>query len=231
MRAIYQFGKTKRLSCISHLDLQRFMQMALRRTQLPVAYSQGFNPHPLLSFASALAMGWTSDVELMDIKLAAPITPEFALEQMKSALPPDLPIHAVRFVEDSHPALMAKLQMADYVISLTGEGVSAIVNAIEGYLKQTEVIAMRKTKSGIKPTDIRPWSVAVDSKQTDVGYNIYARLALTERATLKPDLLLRVLAERAGTEDYRANIHRTALLTPSADGQAVVDLFEYDAQF
>ena len=114
MRAIYRFGKTKRLMCMSHLDLQRFMQMTLRRTQLPVAYSQGFNPHPLLSFASALAMGWTSECELMDIKLSENVDEEFALTQMRGALPPDLPLLAVRLVADSHPRLMARLQMADY---------------------------------------------------------------------------------------------------------------------
>ncbi len=56
MRIIYEFGKKGRLRFISHLDLQRFMMRALRRTDLPVAYSHGFNPHPQMSFASALAM-------------------------------------------------------------------------------------------------------------------------------------------------------------------------------
>ena len=57
MRIIYRFGKLGRLRYISHLDLQRFMMRALRRTDLPVSYSQGFNPHPQMSFASALALG------------------------------------------------------------------------------------------------------------------------------------------------------------------------------
>ena len=91
MRAIFEFGKKGRLRYISHLDLQRFMMRALRRTDLPVAYSQGFNPHPQMSFASALAMGWSSDVELMDIRLTTAVNADHALAQMSAALPPEMP--------------------------------------------------------------------------------------------------------------------------------------------
>ncbi len=228
MRAIYQFGKTRRLMCISHLDLQRFMGMALRRTELPVAYSQGFNPHPVLSFASALATGWTSEAELMDIKMAQSVSEAFAFTEMMKALPPDLPLHAVRLVDDRHPALMARLTMADYRVSLTGDTAQAVADQVPEYLAQREVIALRKTKSGEKQTDIRPMSVIVEPKQTEDGFEIYMRLMLTERATLKPDLLLRVLSARAGAEVPAARIHRTALLGLDGSG-APVDLFRLEA--
>ena len=57
MRAMIRFGKQPRLRFISHLDLQRFFQRALNRTGLPIAWTQGFNPHPIMSFGSALALG------------------------------------------------------------------------------------------------------------------------------------------------------------------------------
>ncbi|MDL2205956.1 TIGR03936 family radical SAM-associated protein [Eubacteriales bacterium OttesenSCG-928-N13] len=214
MRILFEFEKHARLRFISHLDLQRFMQMALRRTNLPVAYSQGFNPHPQMNFASALAMGWTSDCEILDVKMAEDITEDFAHQQMAAALPPDLPLRRVRCVDDSHPKTMAILMMADYEITLAGDGAEQVVNAIPGFLAETEVLAMRKTKSGEKQTDIRPMSVMLKSIQTDVGFRIDARLMLKETATLKPDLLLKVFAERAGLADLPAavNIHRTKLL-------------------
>lgn len=68
MRCVFRFGKLDRLRFVSHLDLQRYMQRALNRSGLPVAFSQGFNPHPVMSFASALAMGWESEYEVLDIK-------------------------------------------------------------------------------------------------------------------------------------------------------------------
>ncbi len=222
MRALFEFRKLDRLKFVSHLDLQRFMQMALRRTDIPVAYSQGFNPHPSMSFASALAMGWTSDCEILEVKLASPVTEAEAFDQMSSALPPDLPLRRVRLIADEQPKRMAIVQMSDYVISLSGEGAGEICSAAPGFLAERSVMALRKTKSGEKLTDIRPWSVSVEAKQTEVGYELLARLLLTEPATLKPDLLVRTLADRAGVQPPESvRYHRTQLWALDKKGQPV----------
>jgi len=242
MRALYQFKKLSRLKFVSHLDLQRFMQMALRRTELPVAYSQGFNPHPVMAFASALAVGWTSECEIVDVKLSEKVSEEFAFSQMAAALPPDMPLRRVRLVEDGHPAMMASLRTAEYRILLGGEGALAAAAAIDGYLAESSVIALRKTKSGEKPADIRAMTIALATEQTEV-YNengkpteyancvnnstsvcidaggpaeapvaLRATLMLTEKATLKPDLLVSTLAARAGVATPSMQIHRLRLM-------------------
>ncbi len=208
MRMIFEFGKTGRLRFISHLDLQRFMQRALRRTDLPVAYSQGFNPHPQMAFASALAMGWSSDVELLDVKLTEAVDEEHAREQLDQALPPEMPVYRARLVEDRFPALMAKLVWADYRIELTGETVPALLSAVDGYMAEESVMAMRKTKSGEKEADVRKMTASLRVE----GNALFARLMLTESATLKPDLLINVLSQRAGVEAPEARIYRLALL-------------------
>ena len=250
MRALYQFAKLSRLKFVSHLDLQRFMQMALRRTELPVAYSQGFNPHPVMSFASALAVGWTSECEILDVKLAKSVTEEFAFSQMASALPPDMPLRRVRLVEDSHPAMMASLRTARYRIALAGEGAPKVIAAVEGYMAESSVIALRKTKSGEKPADIRPMTVELvasqsaagkdgsiqtgvpecisnntsvclnPQKQTEDAWLLWTTLMLTEKATLKPDLLVSTLAARAGAEVPDMQIHRLRLMGEGARGAA-----------
>lgn len=217
MRAIFEFGKLGRLRYISHLDLQRFMHRAIRRTELPVAYTQGFNPHAKLSFASALAMGWSSDCELMDIYMAAPVTEDFAFAQMAAALPPEMPLKRVRLVDDRHPALMAQLKWADYEIATD----MPLGEAIVEYMSRTQVLAMRKTKSGEKEADIRPMTQAL-SLENGI---LRARLMLTEPATLKPDLLLHTLCEIGGVEEGAARIHRTALLAEKSDGN-IVSLFD-----
>ena len=217
MRMIFEFGKTGRLRYISHLDLQRFMQRAARRTDLPVAYSQGFSPHPQMSFASALAMGWSSDVELLDVKLTEAVDEEHARQQLDNALPPEMPVYRARLVEDRFPALMARLIWADYRIELSGESASAVIDAIDGYMAEESVIAMRKTKSGEKPADIRKMTASLRAE----GNVIFARLMLTEQATVKPDLLIRTLAERAGVEAPEARIHRTALLAVEKNGSVI----------
>ncbi len=213
MRVLYRFAKKERLRFVSHLDLQRFMQRALNRTSLKIAYSNGFNPHPILSFASALAIGWTSEYELFDIKLAEPVSRNVAMEEMERALPPDLPILDARLVEDKHPALMGQLVMADYAIRLAGD-VAPIHAAMEEYWAQDVVLAMRKTKSGEKQTNIRPMSILLEKEPT----GLYARLMLTERETLKPDLLVATLAKMAGVELPQTRIHRLLLLGMDASG-------------
>ena len=221
MRMLVRFGKKSRLRFISHLDLQRFMMRALRRTDLPVSYSQGFNPHPQMSFASALAMGWASTAELMDIKLTESVDPDHALEQMRSALPPEMPVYSCRLVEDRHPALMANLVMADYRIELKGADAEKIVGAVDAYLAEETVMGVRKTKSGEKEVNIRPQTISLTAE----GNALLARLMLTPEDTLKPDTLVGVLASRCGAVDYECAILRTALLTRRESGE-IVDLME-----
>ena len=183
MRAMIRFGKQPRLRFISHLDLQRFFQRALNRTGLPVKYTQGFNPHPVMSFASALALGWTSEYE-------------------------------VRRVDDRHPAPMALVCAADYAISLSGAGAEAALQAVDEFLAREQVMAVRKTKSGEREVDVRPLAIELVRD----GAGLRARLKLTERDALKPDLLVRTLADIAGAEEPEARIHRLCLLGADESG-------------
>ena len=214
MRAMIRFGKQPRLRFISHLDLQRFFQRALNRTGLPIAWTQGFNPHPILSFGSALALGWTSEYEILDVKLSAPMGRKRTEEAMRAALPVDLPVLEVRMVDDRHPAPMAMVRASDYEITLSGETAAATLDAAEEFLRRESVMAVRKTKSGEREVDIRPMALLLE-REGDV---LSARLMLTEKDTLKPDLLVRALAEIAGAEVPEMRIHRRGLLGEDGSG-------------
>lgn len=214
MRAMIRFGKQPRLRFISHLDLQRFFQRALNRTGLPIAWTQGFNPHPILSFGSALALGWTSEYEVLDVKLSAPMGRRRTEDAMRAALPVDLPVLEVRMVDDRHPAPMAMVRASDYEITFSGETAAATLDAAEEFLRRESVMAVRKTKSGEREVDIRPMALLLE-REGDV---LSARLMLTEKDTLKPDLLVRALAEIAGAEVPEMRIHRRCLLGEDESG-------------
>ena len=215
MRAMIRFGKEPRLRFISHLDLQRFFQRALNRTGLPIAWTQGFNPHPVMSFGSALALGWTSEYEIVDFKLAAPMGRKRVEEAMRASLPVDLPVLDARLVDDKHPAPMAMVQASDYFIQPLGESAGKILETVPDFLNRECVMAIRKTKSGEKEIDIRPLAISVQTCEN----GIRARLTLTERDTLKPDLLLSSLCEMAGIEVPEVRIHRECLLGRDASGE------------
>lgn len=217
MKIWFRFGKNERLRYVSHLDLQRFMQRALNRTELPIAWSQGFSPHPVMSFASALAMGWTSEYEVLEVKMAAEIDPMDAARAMTKALPPDMPVLEARALPDiGVPAPMALLRAAEYRVTLSGEGSERAVAQIPAYMAEECVMAMRKTKTGEREADIRKMTLSLSP---DGERAFLARLSLTEALTLKPDLLARTLCSRADVSECGIRIHRITLLGEDAGGE------------
>ena len=214
MRMLVRFGKKPRLRFISHLDLQRFLHMALNRSGLPIKYSEGFNPHPLMAFGSALALGATSEYEILDVRLNAPMGRKRCEEAMRFALPEDLPVLEVKLVDDRHPSAMSQVYASDYRITLSGETAEDIKNAVPAFLAAEEVLAMKKSKSGEKEINIRPLALSLEA----VEEGISARLMLTEKEALKADLLIKTLASMAGVEVCDVRIHRKTLLAKDAQG-------------
>lgn len=214
MRMIVSFAKTAQVRHLGHLDLMRSMQRALRRSGLPIRFSQGFNPHVLLSFASPLPVGASGGEELMDIAMQEEVTVEELLRRLGPAAPPSLPVLACRAVDDAHPKLMAQLVQAEYTATMAAcEASRAMAGAIDAVLAQGSLVVLRKTKSGEKPSDIRPMMHMLSAADTAQGLCFAMRTSCTEQATLKPALLLQTLASRAGVDmpqDFR--LHRVRLL-------------------
>ncbi|MDR1263715.1 MAG: TIGR03936 family radical SAM-associated protein [Oscillospiraceae bacterium] len=201
------FEKTFALRHIGHLDLLRVMQRALRRADLPVAYSQGFNPHMLISFASPLPVGQSGREELADVTFERPLSEKDCLTALRAALPPGLPPVRVRTVEDNHSKLMAMLRTASYVVRADDAG--ALASAIPAFLHCESIPAVRVSKSGSAQVDIRP--MLHELKYIDMLSAFHTRVSFTERETLKPDLLMQTLAKFACAEEPDMLIERVRL--------------------
>ena len=213
------FEKSERLRHIGHLDIMRAMQRALRRSGLPVNYSNGFNPHILLTFASALSVGVIGENELMDVILSQDYTPEQFLETMNRALPPDMQLKSAKVLDERAPALMASVQAASYRICIpdNAETAAKCIAAMEAFLGQETIEAERKTKSGVKTVNIRPMIYALSGEDNTV----YATLALTETETCKVDMLMGALCAACGCEMPRLLVTRTHLLGRNEAGELV----------
>ena len=216
MKLVYVFSKTGRLRFVSHLDLQRFLLRALNRTSLDLAFSQGFNPHPLLSLAGALAMCYESEYEVFEVRINGEMSREAALETMHAALPPDLYIKDVKLRPDNHPSMMSLVKMADYTVSFTCD-LDAIKRGAEAFWNSSCVMGMRKTKSGEKEVDVRALCKGLEILENGVK----ARLMLTEAETLKPDLLVDTLCRLGGCEVPEYRVMRNSLLGTDESGTAV----------
>lgn len=217
MRMLAVFTKGERLRHIGHLDLMRAMQRALRRSGLPVAYSKGFNPHILLTFASALATGSWGKREIMDVTLEEPVTPEEFVQAMRSALPEALPVLSARVIDDRHPALMATTAAATYTLTVAPEALEKLSACGDAFLAQKEIITPRKTKSGVKDCDIRP--LLYDLSWTAEG--IRATMCLEEGNACKPEMLMTAWSAFAGMEVPRSLVCREALLGRNEAGELV----------
>ena len=196
MKMLVVFEKTARLRHVGHLDLMRAMQRALRRSGVPIAFSKGFNPHLLLTFAAPLSVGMAGMREVMEVPLSCEISEAEFKQKLSAALPPELPCVAVRAVDDRHPAPMAQLYAAAYQIEVL-ENAGALLASVPALLAKSSVMALRKTKSGEKLTDIR--SMIYDLR-AESDHTLVCILALCEAATCKPELLLDALTQEAGLE-------------------------------
>ena len=221
MRMLGVFLKGERVRHIGHLDIQRAVQRGLRRSGLPVAYSNGFNPHILVTFASALSTGACGKREIMDVKMAEEVDEKEFIERMNRSMPPELGIISARRLDDKHPALMASLQAAEYEILIRDAAQAERLTAAMGpMMEQERIPAIRKTKSGLKETDIRKLIYALHSE----GKKVFATLALTEKEACKPAMLMEGLKRAAGIaeeENVRLLVTRTQLLGKDEEGRLV----------
>lgn len=219
MRMLVVFEKGEPLRHIGHLDLMRAMQRILRRTGLPVAYSQGFNPHMLVNFAAPLSVGASGLREIMDVALTAEVAEEVFLTKLNTALPPALKAVAARVVLDSYPAPMSRLVAATYEMKIENPAGESLAHAISGFLEKSEIPAMRKTKSGEKPCDIRPMIYMLTALPAGDGCVLTATLALREDATCKPDMLIKALSDSSKITFPSYSLVRTCLLGKGSDGE------------
>ncbi len=219
---LMQFKKGDIVRHLGLLDLQRTMQRALRRSGLPVAYSKGFNPHMVMSFASALSSGIPGDAELLDVSLCGEATEEECLAAMNRVLPPALQASRVRLVDDRFPKVSASLRTAQYRIALRGGETAKIVADVPDFLAEEEIMALRKTKKSETMVNIRPMihELTVDMDDQANEAVLTARVSFIEQATLKPDLLVSALCGHAKGQADKCEIRRTQLLG-EVDGQPV----------
>lgn len=156
-----QFCKTREGRFLSHLDLMHTWERVIRRSQLPLAYSQGFNPHPKINFASACAVGTTSDGEYMDMELTQELPVEQVEEMLQAVMPLAFRVSAMKVVSGKAPSLMSIIQRARYVLQLElVEEVSQeqLDAAVENFWQQEEIVIYRykKNSKDKKPVNIRP---------------------------------------------------------------------------
>ncbi len=204
------FAKKKQVKYISHLDLNLAWERALRRAQIPLAYSQGFNPRPKMQFASGLPLGTTGTAEILDIIVLNHINPQDALAQIKPVLPMGIGIDAVEEVPLKLPALQALLRQAEYrVIVETDVSADELAKRIDDLLAAEKIIQIRKRRKKQEEFDLRPMLHKLHLASVAEGdMHILMRLTAGQFGNLRPEAVLKAL----NLEDNWADIERTQLI-------------------
>lgn len=204
------FSKNGPARYIGHLDLARTLERSLNRARIPIAYTQGFNRRPRLSFAAALPLGYTSEYELADIWLHEEMEAQAALEQMMERMAPGIEITAVEQASITDPSMQSLTTSARYVITpFTGQVMADVAQRVEQILKEPSLIRERKSGKGAgKRYDLRPLIVdlAADyGRQGDVILTM--TLLLMSGKTGRADEVLAAL----DLDPLAAHIHRTLI--------------------
>ena len=204
------FAKKAAVKYIAHLDLALAWERALRRAQIPLAYSQGFNPQPRIQFACSLPLGTMGRAEILDIITLEPLALDEALAQIRTALPSGIELHSVEEVPLRDPALQALVHQGEYralvETDLSGEELTGRIDLL---LAADEIIQTRRRKKKIEEFDLRPWLHDLALESLDNGEaHVHMRLATGQFGNLRPADVLKAL----GLDENWAEIERTRLI-------------------
>ena len=157
----FKFTRGEELRFISHLDQQRLFQRAFRRAGLNIAHSNGFNPHPKLSFALAMSVGLMSDSEYGDVVLTRDIDLTEFTKRLNASLPEGLKVVEARRIPQGKTSLSASLTDSRYRIEVALEprmDAASLNEALSAYQSLDEVILEKRNKKGkLVPKNIRPF--------------------------------------------------------------------------
>ena len=203
------FAKQGGLRYISHLDLMRTWERALRRARLPVAHTQGFNPRPRLLFAAALAVGWIGRAEMADLFLEQRVDLRLAAPGLLAQLPPGLDVSSMCEVDVALPSLPAQVVAAEYRIELEPGLDLAELGERVGRLRAAPSLPRRRERpEGARSYDLRPLVQELHSGVENGVPLLWVRLQADGTATGRPDELVAAL----GLSQWLRSIDRTRIL-------------------
>lgn len=222
-----KYTKSGHLKFIGHLDVMRFFQKAVKRAGLDIAYSQGFSPHQLMSFAAPLALGVTSEGEYFDAEFNSLVSSAEFVRRFNEQMVDGMAVNDVILLPDNAKNSMSIVAGSDYHISILEKEndlnwetrKKRLLEVVPNLLKKDTIEVLRKTKKNEKVEDIKPgiFELSVDEDK------IYMMLATGSEYNLKPESVIEALCKESGFEynkfDYQ--VHRIETYMKNENGDLV----------
>lgn len=254
MKVRMKFKKEGAMKFIGHLDVMRYFQKAIRRAEIDIQYSQGFNPHQLMSFASPLGVGLTSDAEYVDLVLGECGTSKEMIERLNAVMVEGFTVCGFNRVQDETKNAMSLVAGADYLVSLKDgyqicdkEGFD-FEKQFTVFMNQDQIEILKKSKKSERMVDIKPWiySYSFDldkvyensvAERYENGTAVLMKVTTGSVNNLKPELVLEAFCKYLGVEfnPYAWQLHRCEVyesLTPVTENVLadITSLVALDAQ-
>ena len=207
-----RFGRGPEAKFISHLDVMRFWERAFRRARIPLAYSEGFSPHPRISLAAPLPVGVTSEAELMDVMVSRWVSPQWFTDAVNQQLTPGFEILGVFSISPTISSLQSRLRYAEYQVEVAADKETQDVeSAISRLLSMESLPWQHKRDTGQRNYDLRPliddlWLITGQPYAT-----IGMRLRCGSSGSGRPEQVTSAL----GFTGHPQSIHRTKLIIES----------------
>jgi radical SAM-linked protein len=189
MKIRLRFSKQGQMKFIGHLDMVRYFQKVMRRSEVDVAYSEGFSPHQKMSFAAPLSVGVLSRGEYFDLEVNSTESSKVMLERINAQNAEGVEVLSYKLLPDDAKNAMSVVAGADYKVytDLFDQ------NMLDAFMNQDQIIVLKKTKKSEKEVDIKP--LIYNIKLEDDG--IFMQVAQGSASNLKPDLVMDAFAKFA----------------------------------
>jgi radical SAM-linked protein len=205
-RLYIRFGKFDALIYTSNLDVAKTWERVLRRANLPILYSQGFNTRPRIALASALPLGISSECEILDVSMREPLALEGLAERIQATSPTGLRIYDIYEVPVRSGTLPTRVRSSEYRIHFEDPIDHIDLQTRINKLINSDTMSKMKDVKG-KPVSINVRSLVYDLHIDEKTGDLIAHLAVGDRGNVRPD---EVLAE-IGMADAVVSVHRFKL--------------------
>lgn len=221
------YSKEDAARFMSHLDLVRTFERALRRAGLPVSLSQGFNPHSRLAFGFPLPVGVAGKEEYADINLDREVSPARILLSLNSAMPRGLKVTAACPLKDGSPALMAEVERSSYRVRVGREGapgLEAVKNCLEKIAGMAGIPVTRRKKDGSPALfDIRPGILSLGASEEEGRVVIEMELMAGSSLNIRPGEVIQALRELCGIPGQGCSLEITRTRVLGRGGKELFD--------
>ena len=210
------FTKTGPSKYMSHLDLMRCMTRAIRRAGVPIWYTEGFNPHPFMTFALPLSLGTSGLCESMDVRLTEDMSFEDVRTRLNAALCEGIEVLSVGYIGEKATAIHS----AVYGVTMTADDIDAeaLCAGWERYLSQDAIIVQKKNKKKqLVEMDVKPHVLDFPVSVQDDCARLQIRLPAGNNLNVNPNILIKGFEQAHGLTFERCEIVREKILTESGE--------------